>query len=289
MLTQLIKSMRPKQWTKNLVLLAGIIFDRQLNNPASLLKVIFALILFSLLSGIIYIINDLIDIDNDRQHPSKQLRPIASGKLSKRTGITTVILLAILIFLAAFLLSFHYGLICIGYFLLMLAYSKWLKHIVLIDVMVIAAGFVLRMIAGIVVIKVTYFSPWLFMVTTLLALFLGFGKRRAEMVSNTKNSPNARKVLEGYNIPFLDTLIIIVLSSTLITYSLYTFSTSTAPQNPYMMFTIPIVLYGLFRYLYLIKVKNFGGAPEEILLSDHPIQIAITLWIATVIIVIYIL
>ncbi|MCJ7696081.1 MAG: decaprenyl-phosphate phosphoribosyltransferase [Anaerolineaceae bacterium] len=281
--------MRPKQWTKNLVLLAGIIFDRQLNNPISVLRVLIALIIFSLLSGIIYIINDLIDIDFDRQHSTKQLRPIASGKLTKRKGFIAVILLGLVIFTSAFLLSFAFGLVCIGYFLLMLAYSKWLKHIVLIDVMVIAAGFVLRMVAGIVVIKVTYFSPWLFMVTTLLALFLGFGKRRAEMTLRTDKIPKTRKVLDGYTIPFLDMLIIIVLCATLLTYSLYTFSTSTTPQNYYMMFTIPIVLYGLFRYLYLIKVKNFGGAPEEILISDHPTQIAIALWVITVLTIIYIL
>jgi len=281
--------MRPRQWTKNLVLFAGIIFDGQLTNLPSLLRVSVAFITFCLVSGVIYAINDLMDLEEDQHHPKKKFRPLASGELSPRTATVFCIILSIILLPAAFFLSINFGVVTSIYFFFMIAYSKWLKQIVIIDVLSISAGFVLRMVAGIFVIKVAYFSPWLFLVTTLLALFLGFGKRRAELSLLNDNANEHRKVLDGYTVPLLDLLIVIVLTSTLITYSLYTFSASQLPQSHPMMFTIPFVLYGLFRYLYLIKVNDFGGAPEEVLLTDHPTQIAILCWTITVIMIIYIL
>ena len=171
----------------------------------------------------------------------------------------------------------------------MLVYSKWLKNIPLIDVLTIAAGFVLRVSAGVLVIKVAYFSPWLFLLTTLLALFLAFGKRRAELVLLEGQAANYRKVLRGYTIALLDQLILIVLGATLMTYSLYTFSATVTPDTHAMMFTIPFVMYGLMRYLYLLHIKNNGGTPEEVLLTDRPIQVAILLWGLAVWVILYLL
>ena len=279
--------MRPRQWTKNFVLFAGIIFDGQLLKLAPLLRVSAAFFIFCLASGLVYTINDLMDIQNDRQHPKKKLRPLASGKLTPKTAIVFSVILTAVIFTSAFWLSFQFGLICLGYVLLMLAYSIWLKHIVLIDVLTISAGFVLRMLAGIAVIEVAYISPWLLLVTSLLALFLGFGKRRAEISLLNENANEHRRSLTGYTTQLLDQLIIIVLTAALITYGLYTFSESSTPNSHPMMFTIPFVLYGLFRYLYLLNSKDSGGAPEEVLLTDRPIQVAVLLWVLSVILVIY--
>ena len=179
------------------------------------------------------------------------------------------------IFPSAYILSPTFAIIGFAYFLINLAYSFWLKHIPLVDVLIIAAGFVLRVAAGVMLIQVERFSPWLYVVTTLLALYLGFGKRRAELALLADGAYSHRKVLDGYTIPFLDQLITIVSSTTVVAYSLYTFSAPNLPENHTMMLTIPFALYGIFRYLYLIQVKNYGGAPEEMLFTDRPLQISI--------------
>ena len=181
MFKNLIETLRPRQWTKNFVIFAGLIFDRQLFLVVPALRVLAAFVIFCLVSGLTYTINDIIDLKADRQHPQKCHRPLASGRLSLKQAIILAILLALVGLSTAFLLSWKLGLICIAYTLLMLAYSKWLKHIMIVDVMVIAAGFLLRVLAGINVIQVSFFSPWLFILTALLALFLGFGKRYAEL------------------------------------------------------------------------------------------------------------
>jgi len=187
----------------------------------------------------------------------------------------------------ATLLTPGFEAVLIIYLLLNLAYSKWLKHIPIIDVFVIAAGFVLRVHAGVTLIQVERFSPWLYVVMTLLALFLGFGKRRAELALLAKGAGSHRKVLEGYTLPLLDQYIMIVSGTTIVAYSLYTFSAPNVPENDSMMLTIPFVVYTIFRYLYLIEVKHAGGAPEEILLSDRPFQIAMILWAAAVLAIFY--
>lgn len=287
MLKYLIKTMRPRQWTKNGFLLAALVFDRQLINLDSLLRTLLGFFIFCLLSSTIYLINDLIDMESDKQHPEKCKRPLASGKLSPRVAIIATIGLLVIIFPLAFLLSPWFCLVCAIYFILIFLYSKWLKHIPLIDVMVITSGFVLRVIAGLTIIQVERFSPWLFVVTTLLALLLGFGKRRAELNLLTTGAGSHRKVLDGYTLPFLDQILTIILSALLVSYSLYTFSAPITPENHTMMFSIPFVMYGCFRYLYLVKVKNDGGAPEEMLLKDHPLQISILLWAASIVIILY--
>jgi 4-hydroxybenzoate polyprenyltransferase len=287
MVKALLKSMRPRQWTKNAFVLAALVFDRQLTHPAAALRSFAGLVLFCLISGGVYILNDLMDIEADRNHPQKRLRPIASGALPQPVAVFSALVIIGLSFPLAYALSPGFALILGSYFVLNLAYSKWLKHSPLIDVLVIAAGFVLRVAGGVSLIQVERFSPWLYVVTTLLALYIGFGKRRAELSLLDANANTHRRVLDGYTLPFLDQLITIVSSSTIIAYSLYTFSAPNLPDNHLMMLTIPFVLYGIFRYLYLVQVEGAGGAPEDLLLSDRPLQITIVLWAAAVLFIFY--
>jgi len=228
------------------------------------------------------------DIEADRAHPVKCKRPIASGKLPIPFTIGAAVIFLLITFPAAFLLSRAFFIITLIYFLENLAYSNWLKHIPLIDVLMIALGFVLRVGGGVTIISVERFSPWLYVVMTLGALYIGFGKRRAELTLLAKNAQVHRPVLYGYNLPLLDQLITIVSSSTIITYSLYTFSAPNLPSNHAMMLTIPFVLYGIFRYLYLIQIKQAGGAPEELLLQDRPLQVTILLWGVAVLFIFYV-
>jgi len=283
----LIKTMRPRQWPKNIFIVAALVFDRQLTNFPAVIKTFIGVVLFCLLSSCVYIINDIADRESDRVHPSKRNRPIASGELSVKIAVMAVVILLFVTIPLSFFLSTGFGLISLGYFLLMLAYSQWLKHVNLIDVFIIATGFVLRVAAGVSLIKVERFSPWLYVVMTLLALFIGFGKRRAELTTLGGEANSHRRVLDGYNITLLDQLITIVSSTTIIAYSLYTFSAPNLPTNHTMMLTIPFVLYGIFRYLFLIQVKQEGGAPEELVLTDRPLQAAMVLYAASVLVIFY--
>jgi 4-hydroxybenzoate polyprenyltransferase len=288
MIKYLFKAMRPRQWTKNAFVFAALVFDRQLLILTSLEHTFIAFVIFCLLSSCVYLINDVMDVEADRNHPIKKNRPIASGKLPIPVALTAAVILVVISLTGAYFLSWELAVIALAYFLMNLAYSKWLKHIPLIDVLIIAAGFVLRVAAGVSVIHVQRFSPWLYVVTTLLALYIGFGKRRAEMtILNTEITGTHRKVLDGYSITLIDQLITVVSSTTLIA-SLYTFSAPNLPENHAMMLTIPFVLYGVFRYLYLIQIKNAGGEPEEILLKDRPLQLTILLWGLAVMIIFYI-
>jgi 4-hydroxybenzoate polyprenyltransferase len=281
--------MRPRQWPKNVFLLAGLVFDGQLTNPRALSITLLGFVLFCLVSSLVYIINDLTDIETDRLHPTKQKRPLASGQLSKKTAVITVVVLFIIIFPISFILDIYFGIIISSYFLLMLAYSLWLKRIPIIDVMVIAAGFVLRVAAGVVIITTNQFSPWLFVATTFLALFIAIGKRRSEIDTLESVADAHRQVLKGYSLDMLDQMLTIILATTMMTYCLYTFASPITPGNHVMMLTIPFVIYGLLRYLYLIRMEHIGGAPEEIILTDLPMQLAIGLWGLAVIIILYIL
>ncbi len=286
----LLKTMRPRQWPKNAIVLAAVVFDRQLSlsNPIPLVRSIAGVILFCALSSAIYIINDLMDVNADRIHPEKCKRPIASGQLPIPIALIAIAILLLFTFPLSYLLSPPFALICLAYFLSNLAYSKWLKHIPIIDVLILASGFVLRVAGGVVIIIVARFSPWLYVVTTLGALYLGFGKRRAELALLADKANMHRRVLDGYTIPLLDQFISIVSSTTIIAYSLYTFTAPNLPANHLMMLTIPFALYGIFRYLYLIEVKHSGGAPEELLLTDRPLQITILLWAISIILIFYI-
>jgi 4-hydroxybenzoate polyprenyltransferase len=279
--------MRPRQWTKNVFVFAALVFDKQLLIPDSFLRTLAGFILFCLVSSSVYIFNDIADIDADREHPQKRHRPIASGKLPLGAAWAAGTLLLAISLACGFLLSVPFALVIATYFLLNLAYSKWLKHVLILDVLILAAGFVLRVDAGVRLIHVERFSPWLYVVMTLLALYLGFGKRRAELALLADDAKNHRRVLQGYTIPLLDQYIMIVSGMTVVGYALYTFSAPNVPANHSMMLTIPFVVYAIFRYLYLIEVEHSGGAPEEILLSDRPFQISMLLWAIAVLAVFY--
>ncbi|GJQ34737.1 MAG: decaprenyl-phosphate phosphoribosyltransferase [Anaerolineales bacterium] len=287
MLTALFKTMRPRQWTKNVFIFAALVFDKQLFNLDSFLRTLAGFVLFCLISSSVYIFNDLADVEADRQHPDKKNRPIAAGKLPVGAAWTAGIIIVLITFALAWLLApgFEYVVVC--YFLLNMAYTKWLKHIAILDVLIIAAGFVLRVHAGVTLIAVERFSPWLYVVMTLLSLFLGFGKRRAEMALLAHGAGSHRKVFDGYTLPLLDQYIMIVSGTTIVAYSLYTFNAPNVPDNHSMMLTIPFVVYAIFRYLYLIEVKHAGGTPEEILLSDRPFQISMFLWAFAVLAIFY--
>ena len=291
MLIALLKTMRPRQWTKNGFVFAAIVFDRQLSlsNLTPLARSLAAFGLFCLLSSSVYIINDLLDVEADRLHPTKRNRPIASGELPRNVAVFAAVLLVSFTVVVSFLLSSSLAWIVLLYFGINLAYSTYLKHVPLLDVIIIAAGFVLRVGAGVAVIQVQRFSPWLYVATTLLALYVGFGKRRAELTLLNDQANATRRVMEGYNLPLLDHLITVVSSCTIMTYSLYTFSAPNLPEDHTMMLTIPFVMYGIFRYLYLIHVKQEGGVPEELLMTDRPLQIAILLWGLTVLVLFYFL
>ena len=290
MISALLKTMRPRQWaTKNIFIFAAIVFDKQLFVIDSFLRTLAGFALFCLISSSVYIFNDLADIEADRQHPEKKKRPIPSGKLPVAAAWIAGVFLAVFTLGFGYLLAPLFANVIGLYFLINMAYSKWLKHIPIIDVLVISAGFVLRVGAGVTLIQVERFSPWLYVVMTLLSLFLGFGKRRAELALLAQGAGSHRKVLDGYTLPLLDQYIMIVSGTTIVAYSLYTFSAPNLPENHSMMLTIPFVVYTIFRYLYLIEVKHAGGAPEEILLSDRPFQVAMFLWGATVIAIFYLL
>jgi len=287
MIKALIETLRPRQWTKNLVIFAGLIFDGQFLQLTPFLRVLLAALLFCLVSGVTYTINDLLDLDADKLHPQKRNRPLASGRLGKRTAIIFIIVLSAISLAGGYLLSSNLALIFVAYTLLILAYSLWLKKIMILDVLVIASGFVLRVLAGLSVITVAYFSPWLFVLTTLLAMYLAFGKRLAELKLLETDAINHRKTLDGYTVPLLNQYIMVILTAILITYTFYTFSAHPGQSNYVMMLTLPFVVYGIFRYLYLIQSDLTTSSPEEVLLKDRPLQIAIALWGLSVIAIIY--
>jgi 4-hydroxybenzoate polyprenyltransferase len=287
MLRSLLKTVRPRQWTKNIFVFAAIVFDGKLFHLNDFLRTLAGFGLFCMISSSIYVFNDLLDMEADRQHPVKKNRPIASGKIPLPLAIVTGVLLALIALTTGYLLAFQFGLMLSIYFVVMLAYSKWLKHIPILDVLILAAGFVLRVHSGTTLIAIERFSPWLYVLMTLLALYLGFGKRRAELALLAEDANTHRKVLDGYTLPLLDQFITIVSASTILAYSLYTFD--RLPANHTLMLTIPFVVYALFRYLYLLEVKEIGGEPEEILLTDRPFQISLILWALAVLVVFYLL
>jgi 4-hydroxybenzoate polyprenyltransferase len=283
----LFRTMRPRQWMKNLLIFIPLVFDQQLTNWPAFLKTLAGFVLLCLVASTVYIINDLADLESDRSHPKKSLRPLPSGQLSIPVARWFAAALLAVAFPLAYLLSLYFFLVLLFYFLLNLAYSRWLKHIPIIDVFVLASFYLLRVVAGLTLIHVARFSPWLYVVTTLGALYIGFGKRRAELSLLADGANAHRKVLEGYTIPLLDQFITIVSATTIGAYSLYTFSAPNLPGNHAMMVTIPFVIYGIFRYLYIVNMEKGGGAPEEDFLTDWPLQVTILLWGVTVLMVFY--
>ena len=283
----LLKTMRPKQWVKNVVVYAPLVFDGKMFDPVHLLRTTIAFGLFCLISSAVYLINDLTDIEKDRLHPKKRNRPLAAGELAPSMAIVAAVVLVLVSIPLALWLDRAFFVILYSYLGLMIAYSFYLKNLVIIDVLVIAAGFVLRVAGGVAVVNVERFSPWLYLCITVGALFMGFGKRRHELVLLEDGADSHRAILAEYTVPFLDQLIGLVTSTLVVFYSLYTFSAVNLPANHGMMLTIPFVLYGLFRYLYLIHVKKLGGAPDELVFKDKPMFITGVLWVLAVIVVLY--
>jgi 4-hydroxybenzoate polyprenyltransferase len=282
-----VKTLRPKQWTKNGFIFVPLIFDVKLFRISPLLQTLAGFVILCLLSGTVYLINDLVDIEKDRQHPTKRNRPLPSGQLSKPVAIAAALLILAITLPLSFWLDPAFGLIAAGYVVLQVAYSFWLKNQVIIDVMVLAAGFVLRVAAGVPLVDAERFSPWLYVFTTLGALFLSLGKRRQEIVLLKSQASNARAILADYSLPFLDETMAVVTAGTVMTYALYTFSAPNLPANHTMMLTIPFVIYGIFRYLYIIHIQGNGGAPDEVLLTDRPLQATVILFGLAVVIILY--
>ncbi len=288
MFTGLLKTMRPRQWPKNGFVFVALFFDEKLLDPVYLGRTIAAFILLCLMSSAVYLMNDLGDMESDRQHPTKRLRPLPAGQLSPTVAAVAAVLFAVGSLIAGYFLSPVFALILLTYLLSQVAYTFWLKNVVLFDVMIVALGFVLRIASGVAVIEVERFSPWLYLFGGFLALFLVLGKRRHELVLLGDDADKHRKILQEYNLDLIDRMLGLVTTSVLVFYSLYTFLAEGLPTNHTMMLTIPFLMYGIFRYMYLIHVRHEGGAPEEIALRDRPLQVTIALFALTVFVVIYI-
>jgi 4-hydroxybenzoate polyprenyltransferase len=280
--------MRPKQWTKNGVLFAGLIFSQNLFHVKFLLITVAGLLIFCAVSGSVYLFNDIMDREKDRKHPIKNKRPIASGDLSVHTAGLWGGLLFGISMIFSFLLNRPFALIVLTYFLLQILYSLYLKEKVILDVFAIASGFVLRVIAGAVAIAVPV-SSWLYICTILLSLFLALSKRRHELILLESNAVEHRSILKEYSPYLLDQMISVVTASTIVVYSLYTLSDETVRKfhTDHLKFTIPFVLFGIFRYLYLIHQKKEGGSPERLLLTDLPLTADILLYALTVGVILY--
>lgn len=281
-----IRALRPLQWTKNGILFAALVFDQKLFEVDSLLRTVAAALVFCGLSSAVYLINDVRDIEADRHHPLKRFRAIASGELRPQTALAMAAILLPVSLGAAFLIRPEFLLISLAYVGLMVAYTFWLKRIVLVDVLTIAAGFVIRAAAGAVAIAVEI-SPWLLVCTMLLALLLGFGKRRHEVMTLKSRAARHRANLDAYSPRLLDQLIGITAASTVIAYAVYTFDSASVPANHTMMLTIPVVVYAIFRYLYLIYLRRLGGTPELMLVRDRPLLVSIVLWGLSSVLVLY--
>jgi 4-hydroxybenzoate polyprenyltransferase len=272
-----VSALRPKQWTKNLLVFIGAIYTLQLTSPGAMSSAMGAFVVFCLLSSAGYLVNDVLDLEADQEHPQKRQRPIARGALSIRVALVLAAALAVAGLLLGLQLRPSFATVAAGYLGLTLAYSVLLKHLVLIDLFAIAGGFLLRAVGGAVVVNVPV-SPWLHVCTILVALFLGLAKRRQELSLQIASPASHRRSLADYSVELVDQLMNIVTAAAIMAYSLYTFSAPNLPRNEAMMLTIPLVLYGLFRYVYLVREKGLGGSPEDLLFSDRPLLGAAIAW-----------
>jgi 4-hydroxybenzoate polyprenyltransferase len=284
----LILSLRPAQWTKNLIIFAALIFGQRLLEPRAILYAVAAFAIFCILSGVVYLINDVADREADRRHPVKMHRPIASGAVPVSAAMTSALVLGAAAIAAALWLRVPFGLMATAYLALLALYSGPLKHVVIIDVLTIAIGFVLRAAAGAVVIEVAI-GPWLYVLTILLALFLALSKRRHELVLLADQATGHRRILEEYSPYLLDQMISVVTASTLVAYAIYTVSSDTVQKfhTNLLALTLPFPLYGIFRYLYLVHQKEGGGSPSEMLLNDRPLLVCVALWAVALALIIY--
>jgi 4-hydroxybenzoate polyprenyltransferase len=284
----LLASLRPAQWTKNLLVFAGLLFGRRLFEPPAVGRAAAAFAIFCLLSGVVYLLNDVADRESDRRHPLKARRPIASGALGVPTAIGWAVALGGVALACALALGERFFLVTVGYLALLALYSWLLKHIVIIDVLTIACGFVLRAVAGAVVVDVSI-SHWLLVCTILLALFIALAKRRHELVLLADGATSHRPILVEYSPYLLDQMIAVVTASTLMAYVFYTISPETEQKfgTQWLGLTVPFPLYGIFRYLYLVHRREGGGSPADLLLTDRPLLVCVALWVLAVVLIIY--
>lgn len=284
----ILTSLRPRQWTKNFFLFAALVFSKSVFQGPLLIKTVGSFIIFCLLSGAEYLFNDLMDLKQDRIHPLKKQRPLASGKLSVLTAVIVLVILFAIGLVTSFLLSNAFGWIALIYILMMLGYTIIFKHVVILDVIIIAIGFVLRAIAGAVVIELSI-SSWLLVCTIFLALFLALSKRRHELILLGDDATGHRKILGEYSPYLLDQMIAVVTASTVMAYALYTTAADTVEKfgTRNLIFTMPFVLYGIFRYLYLIHQKKLGGSPEQIMIQDKPMIINILFYLLATGLILY--
>jgi 4-hydroxybenzoate polyprenyltransferase len=284
----LLSSLRPGQWTKNLLVFAGLLFGRRLFDPAAVADATAAFAIFCALSGAVYLVNDIADRDTDRRHPLKAKRPLASGALPVSVAVVAAILLIVGGLAGAFVIGQQFGCVAAGYLALLVLYSLTLKHIVILDALTIAIGFVLRAVAGAFAIDVEI-SEWLLVCTILLALFIALAKRRHELVLLADGAIGHRPILGEYSAYLLDQMIAVVTASTLVAYIFYTISPETQEKfgTALLELTIPFPIYGIFRYLYLVHRREGGGSPAELLLTDRPLLACVALWALSVAFIIY--
>ena len=284
----LLRTMRPKQWIpKNGIVFASLVLSEKglLLQPEAILRATAAFMIFVMISSVAYILNDIIDIEKDRTHPTKRNRPLPSGQLSVSTALLAMVALLLLALTSAFNVTLLFGAVVLLYFVNNIFYNFALKKMVILDVFSIAAGFVLRALGGALAVDVEV-SPWLYVLTVLFSLFLGISKRRHEILLLNEGRGAFRQVLTQYSAPMLEEMLSVVTASTVIAYSIYTFSAESMPDNHTMMLTIPFVIYGIFRYLYLVH-SGADAPPDEILLKDKPMIVTICLWMVTVLIILY--
>jgi 4-hydroxybenzoate polyprenyltransferase len=287
MLGAVLVSLRPRQWVKNLFVFAGVVFAQKLFTPL-FLTALATFAVFCALSGAVYLLNDVADRRADRRHPLKRRRPVAAGRLPVPAAVAVALVLIAAALGASAAIRPELGIVSAAYVGLLALYSAWLKHVVIVDVIVVAAGFVLRAAAGAVAIGVEI-SGWLLICTILIALFLALGKRRHEVLTLGEAAAQHRPTLAEYSAGLLDQMIAVVTASTVTAYALYTMSPETVAkfQTPWLPATLPFVLYGIFRYLYLLYHRKLGGNPSELLLSDPPLLLNTLGWIAAVVVILY--
>lgn len=281
-------SARPKQWTKNLLVLLALIFSfnegwsfSDVDQAIDVVqKSVLAFLLFCALSSAVYLFNDITDIEKDRLHPTKKLRPIPSGRLSLSTAWLMTIILIVISLTFSLVLEPLLGIVSAGYTVLMLLYSRWTKNVILLDVFSISGGFVLRAVAGAVALTIPI-SPWLYSCTGLGALLIALGKRRSELSTAGELASNQRGSLQSYSLHLIDKFTLVVAPLTLLTYILYALTASNLPDNRAMALTIPFVVFGLLRYLFMVYKKDLGEAPEDIFLTDIPLILSNIAWIVT--------
>ncbi len=288
MLKDILISLRPQQWLKNIVLFAGLIFSMNFFHPVKFGLVLAAALIFSLAAGSIYLLNDVLDAPTDRLHPFKKKRPIAAGRLSVPAAVLAFVFLMVWSLAMALILNRNFFLLLGIYAVIEILYSTTLKNVVILDLFCIAAGFFLRVLSGAAVIDVPI-SSWLVICTIFLSLFLGLAKRRSELVLLNENAVNHRRVLSDYSLSYLDQMIMIVTASTILAYALYTLAPETRMKfhDRHLEFTIIFVVYGVFRYLYLVYQKHEGGAPEKVLISDKPMLVNLVLYLAAALLIVY--